>query len=207
MTDHKNSPYALEAIGAILEIRDYGNIEPLCALIEREPAVLHNKELRDLVLKILRNGGLQRGNGKRTETARIEGCRDEWIVRRMYFWKGFGLKLYGGSNDSKNGAFAFVVVADELTHVAHEYGWKAVSGDRIIKIWKKKKTQDPLYASYVQAETNGMMFRKMAIDDRDFRNKITKQFDLKIDWTKLKRLSLPAWLDRCGSTRNLSTKA
>jgi hypothetical protein len=190
---------SLLPLDAILEIRDYGNVEALCALIEREEvAVLHVKEARDLILKILRSGGLHRGNGKRTETARIKDRRDEWIVRQMHYWKGFGLKEYGGSD--KN-TYAVVVVANELERVADKYGWKAVDADRIIKIWKEHKKQTGMHAaSNALNEAYGMMLRKKAIDDSDLRNKITKEFDLRIDWTKLKRQPLPAWLDGCGST-------
>ncbi len=163
---------------AMYELAVYGNPEPLCQLIEQGDAALwYDKSARDFIAKIIRDGGFRRGRGKRGETGRPKSRRDDWIIRQLCFWKGFGLPVHGeGSKpDYKTGC---TVVSDYLRRISEKCGWDVMSEKSIENLWKERP---PDSGMRTLGEAQGKALRDAAVTDAELRKKIKLEFGFDVD--------------------------
>nr|ART37182.1 D479 [uncultured bacterium] len=163
---------------AMYELAVYGNPEPLCQLIEQGDAALWNdKNARDFIAKIIRDGGLRRRRGKSGETSPLKARRNDWIIRQLCFWKGFGLPIYG-DGAGVNYKTACTVVSDYLKRTSGECGWAPIEADSIMNLWKN---QPPDSGMRTLREAQGEALRNAAVTDTDLREKIKLEFGFDVD--------------------------
>lgn len=158
----------------IQDVINFGDVELLCKLIEDGDALLwQDQQARRYIAQIILNGGgLRRGSGKRSQTKLIKSRRDDWLLARICYWRGFGLPVYGANIN------ACAVVAGELERIATKYEWTILDVDSIIKFWKNNKPQ----AEFAKLQNEyGKLLRDAALSDPSLMEKIKLEFCFDVD--------------------------
>lgn len=163
----------------IQDVLEYGNVDPLCKLIEQGDAALWgDKQAREFIAKIIRNGkGLQRGSGKRGPTKLVMVRRNEWIIGKLCFWEGFGLPFYRDSEEEFH-TNACAIVAAELERISDKYEWQVLCVERIKKLYEQHLPADGMR---ILQNEYGKKLREDALNDAVLRKKIKQEFDFDAD--------------------------
>jgi hypothetical protein len=127
--------------GVETELVKYGNVEPLCELIETgNYALWRDKKYRDLICRIIRGGIKSVQKGRANPKLRSNESRNRHILDRLYYHKGRGVMVWGRKAGEQN---ACELVSREIKQHNSNKKFSSISASAIHKkIWQKHKPSD-----------------------------------------------------------------